>query len=111
MSNTVIDRLQECINLIGSNNALALKVGISEGTIRRILSGGKPKERTLKAIADSLEISSEWLIEGTGEMKVSSDEQRRFLTAIKRAYDELEGSENLSIERLAKRAYDIFKDN
>lgn len=49
---------------------ISTKTGISESILSRIVSGEtqKPQEKTLKKIAEYLQISPEWLLTGKGEM-------------------------------------------
>ncbi|MEC8066253.1 MAG: helix-turn-helix transcriptional regulator [Pseudomonadota bacterium] len=105
MQTEIIDRLKECIKMAGSNNALAKKAGISEGTIRRILNGGEPTERTLKTIALSLGISVDWLVTGKGQPNLSGDPLERFVEAFIRAYEQASKTEHKTTRELAEDVY------
>lgn len=58
-----------------NNSDLAKIAGVSSQAISDIVNGitDNPKVSTMKNISSKLEISLEWLIEGTGQMKKSKE--------------------------------------
>ena len=64
-----IERLKKCVEIVGSENALAKLAGISQSGIRRYFSGGEPTRTKLNAIAQAAGVSVEWLATGQGPMR------------------------------------------
>jgi transcriptional regulator with XRE-family HTH domain len=67
--NTLADRTKEARMALGySQEQLADRAGVSQGTIGNIESGFRKNPRELLAIANALGVRPEWLKDGKGEM-------------------------------------------
>ena len=96
--NQLKDRLAKAMKSHGSKGITAYKLwqlsGITQSTIGRILKGGSTYETTLKALAQSLHVSYQWLSYGKGAMRL------------------VKGSEpNLELNTTAERVEYIRTDN
>ena len=66
---TLAERLKYALYLLGLNQAEAAKIsGISQQSINYIIKNNLNASRLSSKIADGLNINSEWLINGKGEM-------------------------------------------
>ncbi len=63
------DRLHRLVQIAGSANALAKRVGISQSGIQRYLKGGEPTRKMLIALAEGTGVSLTWLMTGEGAME------------------------------------------
>ena len=72
-SATIHERIALCVQCYGDgkNTLFADKLGVSEGNIRGYIKGVVPKADVLEKIVRTYDISSEWLLTGKGEMKIS----------------------------------------
>ncbi len=73
----MIERLKSIISQMGlSDRAFALKCGIAQNTLSRQLSGAREVSlTTISAVLENNpEISAEWLLRGTGEMLLTSEQ-------------------------------------
>jgi transcriptional regulator with XRE-family HTH domain len=59
-----------------SRPAVLASPGVSKNTISRILKGESVKRVTLVALADACGVRPEWLIEGTGPMKLMKEGEK-----------------------------------
>lgn len=71
---TIHDRIEELVNTFakGKNTIFASMIGTSEGNIRGYIKGVLPKQDILEKIVRSLEINSDWLLTGRGDMLKNS---------------------------------------
>ncbi len=61
------ERLQEALKLRGwSQTDLANALSITPQAVQKWLNGGYPRMNRLKAIAEKIDVSEEWLITGVG---------------------------------------------
>lgn len=76
-SATIHERIALCVQFYGDgkNTLFADKLGVSEGNIRGYIKGVVPKADVLEKIVRTYDISSEWLLTGKGEMKISRPHQ------------------------------------
>lgn len=76
-SATIHERIALCVQFYGDgkNTLFADKLGVSEGNIRGYIKGVVPKADVLEKIVRTCDISSEWLLTGKGEMKISRPHQ------------------------------------
>lgn len=74
---TIHERIALCVQFYGDgkNTLFADKLGVSEGNIRGYIKGVVPKADVLEKIVRTYDISSEWLLTGKGEMKISRPHQ------------------------------------
>lgn len=73
----MIERLKRIISQMGlSDRAFAIKCGIAQNTLSRQLSGAREVSlSTISAVLENNpEISAEWLLRGTGEMLLTSEQ-------------------------------------
>jgi len=47
--------------------AVAIRLGVSQGTVSAWVNGAIPQPRTARALADTLGVTTEWLLYGTGD--------------------------------------------
>ncbi|MBW3513228.1 helix-turn-helix domain-containing protein [Shewanella sp. NKUCC01_JLK] len=62
---TLADRISEAIGK-NSIREFAIKIGVSEGTLRNLIKGGEPKLDTAIRIAEEAGVSIRWLATGNG---------------------------------------------
>lgn len=76
-SATIHERIALCVQFYGDgkNTLFADKLGVSEGNIRGYIKGVVPKADVLEKIVRTYDVSSEWLLTGKGEMKISRPHQ------------------------------------
>lgn len=68
--NTIAERLQQTRKELGlTQPALAIKAGVSQGTIGNIESGLRKRPREILAIASALNVNPEWLETGKGSKR------------------------------------------
>lgn len=76
MEMTLAERLKIAMDAMGlTQAALAERVGVSQAAIQKLTSGKAAKSKKLVQIANALEVSPNWLDNGSGDMKshVSSE--------------------------------------
>lgn len=67
---TFADRLKIAIESAGyTQSELAMKIGVTQGAIQKLVSGKAKSTRNMIAIAEALDVSPHWLSSGDGEMK------------------------------------------
>jgi transcriptional regulator with XRE-family HTH domain len=67
-------RLERVIKAYGSVTAMAVRIGRSEGTLRKWLSGkSEPTASDLRAICEVAGFSIEWLVSGRGSIFAAID--------------------------------------
>lgn len=74
MVGTIHERIELLVQEFGGgkNTVLADKIGVSEGNIRGYIKGIMPKCDVLGKIATSLDVNTDWLLTGRGEMLKSA---------------------------------------
>lgn len=77
MGNTIHKRIELLVKEFGNGKktVLAERIGISEGNIRGYIKGIMPKSDVLEKIVISLDINSDWLLTGRGEMNRQQDQE------------------------------------
>lgn len=72
-SETIHERIGELVTRFanGKNTVFASMIGTSEGNIRGYIKGVIPKQDILEKIVRCLDINSDWLITGRGEIVAS----------------------------------------
>ncbi|PHI32747.1 phage repressor protein C [Budvicia aquatica] len=74
---TLAQRLRIAMAEVGiTQSSLAEKIGVSQATIQKIVTGRTLRTAFLLPIAKALNIRPEWLAEGVGEMRETSIKQR-----------------------------------
>ncbi|CNI16492.1 repressor protein CI [Yersinia similis] len=70
MKNTFAERLQQAMDAEQISQAeLAIKVGVSQPAINRLLTGKTNTSRRIIEIAKALKVQPEWLLSGVGDMR------------------------------------------
>lgn len=71
--NTLAERLKSARDALGlSQEQVALRAGVSQGTIGNIESGTRKRPRELLAIAKAVKVSPDWLLKGVGPRLTAS---------------------------------------
>ena len=75
----IVSRLKEVIKEKGvSSYQISKDTGMSEVGISRILNGkSTPRNKTIKILANYLEVSEEWIITGKGKKYVNSNDKNK----------------------------------
>jgi phage repressor protein C with HTH and peptisase S24 domain len=92
-----VARLKVLIDRAGSALALAKAIGVSDSTIHLWISGSEPSREKLWNLAESANVSLEWLVAGRGEM--SRDAVPQGYALVKRGIEE--GGEYEGVDYLA----------
>lgn len=90
---TIHDRIKELVTIYanGKNTLFASMIGTSEGNIRGYIKGVIPKQDILEKIVRSIDINSDWLLTGRGNMKFTDSNEKSNIAV---------SSENISKELL-----------
>ncbi len=64
-----LSRLKEAVRAAGGNQVVAERSGVSLSTLNRYLSGGEMKVANAVALARAVDVSLEWLLAGSGDMR------------------------------------------
>lgn len=90
---TIHDRIKELVTIYanGKNTLFASMIGTSEGNIRGYIKGVIPKQDILEKIVRSIDVNSDWLLTGRGNMKFTDSNEKSNIAV---------SSENISKELL-----------
>ena len=77
MDQSFIDRIQRLIETAGGQSALARQSGLSLGAIQRYMKGGEPTRGAMVRLAESCNVTLQWLVYGTEEQQDRDTESSR----------------------------------